>query len=145
MSDIRMSIPSPRVHSLPDPSPSASLQAPAPRPLETLSRPQAPCSRPPATPHPPRPCLPLESPCPPQTDGNPPLFYRTLNPSDPLPCISFIEKRASNGLQYPMSCSAHFRLPKCVQPTVTGPVPSFSFTALEIRTFLNLRLNRWKK
>ena len=47
----------------------------SPRPLETLLRPQPPCSRPPARPPatPPRPYLPLESPCPPQMDGNSPL------------------------------------------------------------------------
>ena len=89
----------------------AHLQAPAPRPLDTRPRPQPPCSRPPATPLPPRPhifLLPM--------DGRkfPPLFYRLLSPLVPLPCLNIsIEKRrprASNGQQYPLPCCAHFRL-----------------------------------
>ena len=55
------------------PQPLGPVQVPAPRPLESLPRPQPSCSRPPATPPPPRAELPLESPCPPRTDGNSPL------------------------------------------------------------------------
>ena len=39
-----------------------------------------------------RPHLPLKSPCPPRMDGNSPLFYRTLSPLGPLPCINFNKK-----------------------------------------------------
>ena len=56
--------------------------------LVPCSRPQPPCSR--------LPCLPLESPCSLQTDGNsPPLFYRTLSPWFALPYMKLsIKKKA---------------------------------------------------
>ena len=81
----------------PGPQPLGPLQAPAPRPLETLPRPQPPCSRPPASPF--QAHLPLESPCPPRTDGKfTPLFYRTSSPSGPLPCLNFsILKKTAQG------------------------------------------------
>jgi len=60
-----------------------------------------------------------------KTDGRknvrilPFVSYRTSAPSSPLPCIYLSMKkrqhRASNDQQYPLSCCAHFRFPKCVQ------------------------------
>ena len=109
----RTSVRGPMVQPPPQPQPLGLVQAPAPRPLETLPRPQLPCSRPPATPpFSRRPRLPLESPCPPRTDGKfTPLSYRILSPLDP-PLHTF---------QVPKMCTARHR----VLLTITGPRPSF--------------------
>ena len=84
----------------PDPSPSALSRPQPPRPLDP---PQAPAPLFQTSSHPPplspRPRLPLESPCPPRTDGKfTPLCYRTSSPSGPLPCLNLsILKKTAQG------------------------------------------------
>ena len=70
------------------PAPSPPTLAPwsplGPRILDTLPRLQPPCSS-----HPPQAPSPLREPLP-STEGRKfPLFYRTLSPSGPLPCLNF--------------------------------------------------------
>ena len=70
--------------------PLGPAQALAPQALREPPQPQPPCSRPPATPK--------RAPAPHRWTEIPPLFYRTLSHSGPLPCLNFsILKKMAQG------------------------------------------------
>ena len=98
--------------------PLGPAQALAPQALREPPQPQPPCSRPPATP--PGPISPKRAPAPHRWTEIPPLFYRTLSHSGPLPCLNFSSLKKT--AQVPKMCTTGQR----VSLTINGPRPSFA-------------------